>query len=576
MKSLTMLLAAASFVLAVSTITPAEQPAVSGEFWPCLAEMTPDERANSEIWLEPLPGSAPEACEETRAISALWNSGEYEAAVERSRGFSRFGNPSQIAVAISPRRLAASGPGFGPDIRIGTRDSLYGCSFDRLNNGWLFASFPARAGDRTYIYSYRSTDNGTTWEELAQLQWNRADYVRATTAVCHGDYLVIAASVRAASCNLALIGRISTASGEFVRFPGDTLLITAFQSDPGDTLVEFAAASSEDAYPGWEVYLFGRTRAGALKFVRTDSSCRMWRSKNTNIQTSCNNGLDCSYNDGYRSASIWVSWLRTLAGDTAALCLGFFQPSDTFFESCTYLGFHAQASDGFLPTAVSAHHDTVALAYLLHGLKRVGAYYTNDCEAGWWYDVALTDTWVTRDGVEISLRRGGGSAVAYRCHIVADRDVLFQHAPQVEGPYSEPDTVSERMPDQAVRIRVEKLADGEYGLVWVSTNDTPAGAAYFDRVTAPGVAEGRPQQSLPLGLQALPRPGGVRLEFDNPVFGPVRVRVFDPAGRLRSSRSEQMPPGRRAVYMPLDATGAYFPVVEASGSRATTSFNFVR
>jgi len=561
-------------VIAVSLASPAA-PAMPDEFWPSLAEMTPAERANSEIWLEPSPGSAPEAYAEARAISGLWNSGEYEAAIDRARGFSRCGDPSTVALALNPRVLVRSEPSLGDDIRIGTRDSLYGCSFDRLHNGWLFASFPARAGDHTYIYSYRSTDDGVTWEELAQLQWNRADYVRATTAACHCDYLVIAASVRAASCNLALIGRISTTTGEFVRFPGDTLLITAFESDPGDTLVEFAAASSEDAYPGWEVYLFGRTCAGALKFVRTDSSCRMWRSKYVNAQAGCNNGLDCSYNDGYRSASVWVSWLKTRAGDTASPCLGFFLPSDTFFQYCTYLAYYAHASDGYLPTAVSAHHDTVAMAYLLHGLKQIIVYYTNDFEGGWWYDVAVTDTWVTRDAVEISLRRGG-CAVVHRDHVIADRDILFQYAPQVEGPYSEPDTVSEHMPDQAVRIRVERLDDNEYGLVWVSAGDSPPGAAYFDRVTAPGVAELRQARPAPAGLRAVMKPGGVRLEFDNPASGRVWLRVFDPAGRLVLERTGYRAAGRQAFEVVPEASGVYFAVVEAGGRREGAAFTFAR
>jgi hypothetical protein len=563
-------------LLAVGLAAPKDQPVAHGEFWPSLAEMTSAERANSEIWLEPAPGSAPEAYDEARAISELWNRGEYEAAIERARGFSRYGDPSQVVLALNPRVLVRSEPRLGDDIRIGTRDTLYGCSFDRLHNGWLFASFPGRAGDHTYIYSYRSTDNGATWEELAQLQWNRADYVRATTAVCHGDYLVIFASLRAASCNLALVGRISTTTGELVRFPGDTLLITAFQSDPGDTLVEFATASSEDAYPGWEVYLFGRTSAGALKCAWTDSSCRAWRSRKTNIQTACNNGLDCSFNAWFRSKYIWVSWLMPCSGDSACVCHGHFQSSDTFFHCDFFSGCYAQQNDGFLPTAVSAYRDTVAIAYLLHGLKQVGLFYWTDCEVGAWRYTALTDTWVTRDAVEISLRRGGGCALAHRDHIVADRRMLFQHAPQVEGPYSEPDTISEHMPDQAVRIKIEKLNGSEYGLVWVSTNDAPFGAAYFDRVSVSGIEEPERPRLVPLGLEALTKRGGVRLAFDNPVSGPVRVRVFDLTGRLEFGREEHMSAGKQAIDLMPQASGVYFAVVDAAGRRASVRLTFAR
>ena len=577
MRYLIVLLVVAGFGLAASESEGLldDRLAVHGEFWPSLAEMTPAERANSEIWIEPGPGSAPEAYSEARAISESWNRGEYEAAIERARGFSRCGDPGEVAVAVSPRKLVESNPGFGPDIRIGERDSLYGCSFDRLNNGWLFASFPARAGDRTYIYSYRSTDDGSTWTELASFSWNYADYVRTTAAVCHGNYLVITIAIGGLSSHRAHTARLSTTTGEVVLYPGDTMFVSVFESTPGDTIVELAAASSEDGNPGGTIYLFGRTKAGALKYAWTDSSCRAWRVRETGVYNYCDNGLDCTYNEGYTDKYVWASWLENYSGDTARLYNGYWKVGDSVFHRLVHINAHGHASNDPITTAVSAYRDTVQIVYLARGLMELRQIYRFG-ETGGWFGASLSDTWVTRDVVEVSIRRGGGSALAYRNHALADRDVLFRHASRANHNYSEPDTVSEHMPDQTVRIRVEKLADREYGLVYVSTNDTPFGAAYFDRVSVTGVAEPRPPQPAPLGLQALPARDRVRFAFENPAAGPVRLRLFDRAGRLVLKREEHMPAGRQEFEVSPEAAGVLFAVIDAGGTHARTKFSMVR
>ena len=56
MRYLLVLLAVAGFGLAASESEGLldDRLAVHGEFWPSLAEMTPAERVNSELWLEPL------------------------------------------------------------------------------------------------------------------------------------------------------------------------------------------------------------------------------------------------------------------------------------------------------------------------------------------------------------------------------------------------------------------------------------------------------------------------------------------------------------------------------------------
>lgn len=561
-------------VCLVAAATPAVLQSVPGEFWPSLAEMTPAERANCSIWLEPAPSSAPEAHEEARAISGLWNSGDFEAAIERARGYSRYGDPGAAALAVNPRELVRTDPGFGPDIRIGTRDSLYGCSFDRLHNGWLFASFPARAGDRTYIYSYRSTDNGATWEELAQLQWNRGDYVRATTAVCHGDYLVIAVAVQGTSANLGMTARISTTTGQYVNYPGDSLFVIAFLSNPDPAIAELAAASTEDGSPGSAVYLFGRTDSGALKYAWTDSSCRAWRVMYTSVTSGCDRSLDCTWNEGFDSCYVFASWLQDLPGvDSSKLRCGWWKTGNPEFQVQALDEYALQYI--FPATAVTAWHDTVLVGYLQADGQRATLVYSPDCDSDRWYTASLSDTTGVEYTPEVCARRGGGFAAAYMKAVASDEWLLFRHADSVAGPYTGPDTVGECPPDARRRIRVENLGSGGYGVVWVTTSEGRY-AAYYSRVNAIGIAELEPPGQLALGLRVLPRPGGVKLEFDNPVVGQVHIRVLDIAGRQVLHREERMGVGRRSIDLAPDASGVYFAVVEAAGRRACAGFTFVR
>ncbi len=353
------------------------------------------------------------------------------------------------------------------------------------------------------------------------------------------------------------------------------MFVSVFESTPGDTIVELAAASSEDGNPGGTIYLFGRTKAGALKYAWTDSSCRAWRVRETGVYNYCDNGLDCTYNEGYTDKYVWASWLENYSGDTARLYNGYWKVGDSVFHRLVHINAHGHASNDPITTAVSAYRDTVQIVYLARGLMELRQIYRFG-ETGGWFGASLSDTWVTRDAVEVSIRRGGGSALAYRNHALADRDVLFRHASRANHNYSEPDTVSEHMPDQTVRIRVEKLADREYGLVYVSTNDTPFGAAYFDRVSVTGVAEPRPPQPAPLGLQALPARDRVRFAFENPAAGPVRLRLFDRAGRLVLKREEHMPAGRQEFEVSPEAAGVLFAVIDAGGTHARTKFSMVR
>ncbi|MFO7675198.1 MAG: hypothetical protein R6X12_02605 [bacterium] len=558
----------------------ANRPVVFSEFWPGLARMTPAEREDCELALEPMPGSGgPDARAEARAISELWNRGEHEAAIERAQGYWRFGNPGEVAVFINRRTPAEPDPAqdFGPDIRIGTRDSLTGCSFDRANDGRLFASFPGLDSNRTRIWSYRSTNNGSNWTELQNFYWNASNYILASAAACHGNYLVIAVVTRGTNAHRSYTARISLSTGNFVPYPGDSWLVQGFASTSGDTIRELAITSSEDQYPGSRVYLFGRTKAATLKFAWSDSSCRAWRTPNTGLSV-CHDALDCAYNSGYSERFLWVSFARWVGtGDTARLGFGYYTTEDTLFHASSFTNAYVYRFANRHLTAVTVYRDTLQFGFVTRGGKQVRQVYSWDVTDPTWYQSPMSDTLTMRDGVEVTGRRGGGFAIGYRNYSgTEDRHMLFRHASRVQGPYTDPDTVSENRPHYLTRLRLEKLSDGVYGAVWVSWNQPPYRAAYFDRVTLTGIEEPRLPTPVPAGLAALPTRHGVRLAFDNPAEGPVRLRVFDRTGRQVLCREARLAAGRQSFDVALETGGVLFAVVDAGGRQLTTKFSFAR
>jgi hypothetical protein len=553
-------------------VQPSSQP---GDFCEPLEQMSAVERANAEIWLEPGDDALPGAREEAGEISRLWNSGSYEEALARMRGLHRFADPNRVAVAVNWRTPVETeqGSDWGPDIRIGNRDSLIGCMFDRASNGTLLAAFPKRGPSRTYLHSYRSTDSGSNWTELAYVYWNVADYLEAWSGACHGNYWQLS-WVDGGTANRAWAARINISTGSFVNFPGDSLAVIPFQSASGDSIRELAVCTSEDVNPGSRIYLFGRTKNRLLYYAWTDSSCRGWNEVSTGVSY-CDNGLDCTFNAGFDSNFIWVSWMRHFGSDSAKLAFGWRNAYDTDFHKSWFNNVYGSYSSSWRPTAITAYEDTIQMGFIRQGTRQVGQVYRRRGSNSWIQSV-LSDSGNTRDVVEVTGRRGDGFAVGYRDYVGTGRDVKFRHAALVQGPYTDPEAVSENRPYPSSRIRIERTGRGTYGVVWVNWTDAVRQGAWFDRVTPTGIAGPEPQRPTPLGLRAMHLGTGVRLAFDNPVAGPFRVRVFDRSGRLQAAREGFADAGRQQADITLDAAGVYLVKVDAAGKSASTSFAFVR
>jgi hypothetical protein len=114
---------------------------------------------------------------------------------------------------------------------------------------------------------------------------------------------------------------------------------------------------------------------------------------------------------------------------------------------------------------------------------------------------------------------------------------------------------------------------GPYGVGWIDANN---GEAWFSTYTPPGVAESPVPAPLPLSFRALMSRGGANLCFENPAAGPVRLRVFDGAGRLVRAECLTLHAGIQTIGFHAPATGVYIAVIDAAGKTASTRFAAAR
>jgi len=563
--------------LAQSEPQPSPAPVVRSPdaLWLQFDRMDPAERQNAALSLQPSSEALPGAWDECREICRLWNSGAHDAAIERLRNYSRFDDPCQVTVAVSWRKPVETPQdgSWGPDTRIGARDNLYDLMMDRAATGYLFAATPRRESSMTRIIIYRSTNNGSSWAEMSWVSWGGTNYLTAWSAACHGNYYQVSWATRDANHYRAWSARNRMSSGDWVLFPGDSLAVIAINGTSGDTIRELAVCTQEDIFPGWRVYLFGRTDHSKLYFSWTDSSCRAWRPHSTGV-TSCDNGLDCTFNEGGDARLVWTSWLRYWSADSDAVVLGYLTTADTLFHSVNFNNVYGRRLD-FEPTSITAWRDTVSIAYTtVDGLVRM--VYTNTAGESTWHTRTLShDTLYIQELPEVSAREVGGLATAYRSYASgADRWVYARRADRANGTLTTADTVNEaaHRPYPLARIRIVPLDGGSYGVGWINWTDPIHYGAWFNTYTPTGIAELPPAPPVPLSFRAVPRKGGASLSFENPAPGPVRLRVFDRAGRLAWSRKLVLPPGRQAVRFDSPVSGVYVAVLEAGGRFVTVKF----
>ncbi len=537
--------------------------------WLGLEQLSPAERANARVRIEP---GTPGADDAIRHIELLWNSGDFDASLAQFRSLGGSFDLSNAFVAINWRTpVPTTGTDVEPNVRIGNRDSAYCTAFDRnAVNGNLLVSLLRHAGARTYINTYLSTDNGLTWGETVNGYWSSPP--SDLEGVCVDTSFVVAYPYPPE--NQVLCVRFDASNGQLIQFPSGTYADTMFRPAP-DTITEISMCGSEELWPGMYVWALARTTRDSLLFAWAPGTGQPWTRSGTGIGR-CAGMLDCATNPGYSTGGnwIWASWIRYYRPDILCPALAWIDDSTTTWH---YSMETLQTMVSYGTTSVAAWHDTVFMAYTHDDGSR---FYTQGIvtyDGGAHYSLKnLPDTVANHEMPDVTGTHGEGLALVQRKYAGTGRPVVFTHAGYDATDWSTEDSASDHSADWVERPRIQWIAPGTYGAVYVTWGGTAYNSVWFNRTDWTGIAERKPAEPALLGLRATPTGNGARLAFDNPAAGKVSLRVFDAAGRLARSEDMTLAAGHHTLVFAGTAAGIYFVQLRAAGQTATAKFFITR
>ncbi|UCG43700.1 MAG: T9SS type A sorting domain-containing protein [candidate division WOR-3 bacterium] len=545
-----------------------------GPVWEILEGMGQQDRYNAVINFD-LGLAQPEAWAEARAVEQLWNTGDYEGAIERLRMIGIFHDPCDIDVGMSWREPIPTivGTDWGDNVRVGNRDSVYEIEMDRNNRtGNLFLVSVRDTGTMSAINLYMSTNNGQDWSET----YNRAvsvAYINAIGAASNGDYVYVGYT-RDPNQTLGRVMCFRADSGTQVRFPNDSFFRTMFQADPNDTITEIEMASADDEFPASRLYAAGCTKGRKLLWGWTDSSASNWRNNPRTAVSYCDGGLALTYNYHFQTGKpfVWATWIYNRNNDTNNVGFGRLTATDTVWYRSW---FHPGFDPTYTSTTVASWGDTTCIVYVHgSGTKRyLRQIYTYNAGTSWSARNPL-DTTTVREHPFISSRYGRGFQLAARQYTdTTARDLVFSRTTYAAQSWSTPWDISDYRPALA-DPQVMLVSPGTYGCSYIKWYGRPQDySIWYNRSDWTGV-EDVTKLHPRFGLRATFGRNRARLKFDNPRQGPVTLRVYDPAGRLVSMETRRLGPGEQELDVKVASSGVHFAVVDIDGKTETARLTF--
>ena len=556
-----------------TTVTP---PAVArtgpATPWVALERLTPAERANARILIEP---GTPGAEDAVRAIERLWDSGDYDEALAQFRNLGGSFDLRNAFVGINWRTPIPTleTDDWGPNVRVGNRDSAYCTAFDRnsVNNNLLVAML-RQYGAETHLNFDLSTDGGTSWTETFDGNASGMTPPGDLEGTCTGAYFYVTYPVP--DLNLIVCLKVDASNGQMVQFPSGAWADTVFQPT-SDTVTEIAMCSAEEESPGQRVYAFARTARDSLLCAWADGTGQPWTRHGTNINWCTGGMIDCAVNTGYPSGGnwLWASFMYKRAADTLCPALAWMDDSTSTWHAA---GVPEPTTVSYGTSSLAAWHDTLLMAYT-HELGT--AFFTQGLVSydggAHFYVESIPDTLANRETPDVTGAHGDGFAVVHR-EYGSDHAIMYTHAGYDATSWSAQDTVSDHSPNNIERPRIQWVAPGVYGVIYVSSDTSAYNSVWFNRSDRIGIAERQSAKPTLFGLRAIPTEGGVRLAFNNPAAGKVRLRVFDAAGRLAHSQNRTLSAGRQMIDLGVTTTGIYFAQLKICGKTTTAKFFIAR
>lgn len=535
--------------------------------WEILTQMSDSEKANSIIDIELPSGVEQSATQTACTIENMWNGGQYDAAIAMFRNLATEVTEGAITIGIAWRTPLVNEDAslWGPDVRIGARDSIYQTSMDVLySSGTLFCILTYKEGATYYFSVNRSANSGQTWAET--YTWaGGGDSLRSASGTCVSNVCWVGYATKVYPFQ-ARVRRFSGSTGQTLPFAGGGQYDTIFTSTSPDTIKELVMFSNQDSYNN-RVYCMLITKNGNLRFFWADTSGSNWTQISTGI-TNASRGLSATWNENFTSRPYWFSYIS----QSDSLMIYSKSSPDT-----TTRGYAGAVGSGARYTSIGAYHDTIFCVYE-YGVTGFDCRYRVSYGGVSWNYGYLVDNDTTNESPATTARRGGGISAIYRFY-----------TPTRQGRYNHRTYQYMAWPTAVVyanyvpwwnKPSLEYLGGGDYGVVYLSWT-SPNQGAFFDRVAASDI---NVSSSLPNSFafrQNYPNPfnASTCISYNLPRSTEVKIDIFDILGRkVQTIQNGFQQAGPHSLIWNAgdNSSGVYFAKITADSESETIQMTLLK
>lgn|GEM_PF-705285 len=443
--------------------------------WQQLEALSPFNRENARIQLEPSCEPSPGVIQELQTIELLWNSGHHDLAILGLKKLDRAGLSKGTAVGIDWRvpKTTTAPRGWGTDVQVSAKDWVYETVIDFHHSSKNIFAILHR-----YYYSELdrwtinlSTDHGQTWVET-YAWW--ADYlVEDVHAAVVADYLYVA-YIANTNQDEARIRRLSANDGSV-----DSSYNWIAVHNNSVVVNEVALATFADSYNN-RVYYYAILDDGSLLYFWSDQEGSSWTEISTGI-TNARWGLDACTNQGFTKYFTWISYADTNDYFHVA------RKSGSTWDVITF-------DDAWDKSSITAYYDRVIAVYeqwIPSAWSRITYRISYDAGNTWYYGYASPfSSGYYYTNPDVTARRGDGVAVCYLQG--GERHMWYRHRDfNVASNWSTPerfnDVADVRMATSIEWLPPTVLGNYSYGSLW-STLDRVCMFDRFDGIGDPSVS----------------------------------------------------------------------------------------
>jgi hypothetical protein len=526
-----------------------------------LENLTAYEKSNAIIEIE----CEKEAQAQADIIENIWNSGNYEEAIELLKNSPEL---DDAAVGIQWKNPIKTSSRWAGDVQVGTRDSIIDMDFDIDNsNGHLLAALLYMDGPSNYRYTVNiSLDTGKTWSETYVWTTATIEKIDIDGAVFENHFYL---AYTYTNNTVGRIRRFSTSDG----IPDEDY---SYQTviEETSSLREISLTCDADSPTPRYLFYFSIMENDSLRlyYNNDDTLAVSWTPFNPTVGNA-DRGLDACFGVPNK---MWASYIGT---DNKPYAISGWH-SWTVYDLSSSVGTNPENV-----TSIAAYGDTVMVVYHYDGTTYNDVRYSITQTGGgtnWAVGVLLTSTSTISYVNDVTARGGDGFGTVYQT-IGGSTVGVYRHRSYSSSFLTPPDSFADNVPCYDIKPCIERIADGVYGILYINQ---PGQMAWFDRSDWPsGIDEEIGDKNTAALLSALPAVFSNQIEIS--YFLPISqsnmsLDIYNITGERIKNLAKGMPAGSHSVTWFGDSdgkaapNGIYFAVLKSGEFEKSLKITLIR